>query len=164
MFRKQNWLTLLITLSAALSTCAIGQTNPPNGGVSGDRLNIIASTKYRNVELLFAESVETYARADGSNYGHAIREVGWDLLSAVGKSATAAPGLQAIIFDRIYYKEKQSFMALGIIANGKFQRLNRSGQPEDPTVSKFLDELASNSVMVLLSVNEPGVELTLARK
>jgi hypothetical protein len=160
MFRKQNWLILLITFAVVVSGCS---TSPPNGDVSGERLKIFASTKYKGVELLFTESVETYARADGSNYDHAIREVGWDLISAIGNSATATPGLQAIVFNRINYKERRSFIALGIIVNGKFQRLNKSGQPEDPGVRRFLDELARQSVMVMLAANEPGVELSMSR-
>src|SRR5437867_1977425 len=100
--------------------CARGLRFEPAGPgrrrIFQDKVKIFASTKYRGVELLFTESVEKYARADGGNYDYAIREVGWDLISAVGNSASATPGLQAILFNRINYKEKHSFVALGIIA------------------------------------------------
>lgn len=129
--------------------------------VAADAPKIAFSTKFRNVDFLFTEEVDRAAKADGGDYQFALRDVGFDLISAVGKAANSTPGLQAILIDRIKFKETKSLVVLGVIADGKFTSLNYNGEPPNSILKKFAAGLEENRVSSLRVANSIGVELFL---
>ncbi|MBA5637883.1 hypothetical protein H3H37_12545 [Duganella sp. LX20W] len=150
-------------LVAALLVTSCGMALPQIGWAAPAPV-ISFSTKFGGVDFLFTEDAGRKAEADGSNFQNAIREVGFELLSAIGTAAKSSPGVQALLIDGIKYKDKKSFVLLGIIIDGKFQSLNFNGKPSDQSVGRFLDELEKNRIVVLRSAGTPGVELFNAEK
>jgi hypothetical protein len=124
-----------------------------------DTPKIAFSTKYRGVDFLFTEEVDRVAKAEGSDFQFALREVGFELISAVGKAANSSPGLQAILIDRIKFKETKALVVLGVIADGKFASLNYNGKAPSSVLEKFAASLEENHVSSLRVANGVGVEL-----
>jgi hypothetical protein len=124
-----------------------------------DAPKIAFSTKFGGVDFLFTEEVDRAAKADGSAFQFALREVGFELISAVGKAANSSPGLQAILIDRIKFKETKSLVVLGVIADGKFASLNYNGKAPSSVLEKFAAGLEENHVSSLRIANGVGVEL-----
>lgn len=140
-------------LTAASSSLAIPA---PDSAASAP---VIAfSAKFGAVDFLFTDAVRRKAEADGSNFQAAIREVGFELISALGAAAKSSPGMQAILIDEIKYKDKKAFVVLGIVVDGKFQSLN--GPSPHRTVANFLAALEKNRIAVLHTAETAGVELS----
>lgn len=136
----------------------------PTLGLAASAPAIAFSTKFGGVDFLFTDVAGRKAEAEGSNFQIAIREVGFELISAVGTAAKSSPGLQAILIDDIKYKDKKSFIVLGIIVDGKFQTLNFNGKSSNQVVTKFLEELERNRVVVVRTADTVGVELFVTEK
>jgi hypothetical protein len=86
------------------------------------------------------------------------------LISAVGKAAKATPGLDAILIDRIKFKDSKALVVLGIIAGGKFTSLNYKGTAPNSAVEKFAAGLEENRVTSLRVADGVGIELFLQQK
>jgi hypothetical protein len=127
--------------------------------VAADAPKIAFSTKFGGVDFLFTEEVDRAAKADGSDFQFAIREVGFELISAVGNAAKNSPGLQAILIDRIKFKEKKALVVLGVIADGKFASLNYNGKAPNSVIEKFVAGLEESRVTSLRVTSGVGVEL-----
>jgi hypothetical protein len=125
---------------------------------------IAFSTKFGGVDFLFTERVDRAAKADGSDFQSAIREVGFELISAVGNAAKASPGLEAILIDRIKFRDSKALVVLGVIAGGKFISLNYNGRAPNSTVEKFAAGLEENRVTSLRIPDEVGVELFIQKQ
>ena len=138
------------------TACLIAQGQT---ALAADAPKIAFSTKFRNIDLLFTEEVDRAAKADGSNYQFALREVGFELISAVGKAASSSAGLQAILIDRIKFKETKALVVLGVIAEGKFASLNYNGKAPNSVIEKFAAGLEENHVSSLRLADGIGVEL-----
>ncbi|MGG7604691.1 hypothetical protein [Massilia sp. BKSP1R2A-1] len=126
---------------------------------AADAPKIAFSTKFGGIDFLFTEDVDRAAKADGSDFQFALREVGFELISAVGKAAASSPGLQAILIDRIKFKETKALVVLGVIADGKFASLNYNGKAPNSVLEKFAAGLEENHVSSLRVANGVGVEL-----
>lgn len=147
----------ITALVAIILTCA------PYASAEENRAPQIAySTKFRNVDFLFTDKVERAAREDGATYDIAIREVGWELISAVGKASNSVEGLQAILIDRINFKDRHSFVVLGVIVGNKFMSLNFNGPAPNEPLKKFQEALENARVMIIRKAESSGVELALA--
>ena len=129
---KKNSI-LSVILAAGLLTSGLASAAEPTKAPQ-----IAFSTKFRNVDYLFTEQVEKAAKEDGASYDYAIREVGWELISAMGKACNSVEGLQAILIDRINFKGKSSFVVLGVIVGNKFLSLNFNGAPPNSPLSSAL--------------------------
>ncbi|HEY8100241.1 MAG TPA: hypothetical protein VIF82_05770 [Burkholderiaceae bacterium] len=152
-------LFLASTIVAALFFIA-----NPQVAMAADAPKIAFSTKFGGVDFLFTEEVDRHAQADGSNFQSAIREVGFELISGVGNAAKATPGVQALLIDRIKFKESKSLVVLGLIADGKFLSLNFNGKPQSTALEKFMSGLEQNHVTSLRSADTAGVELFISSK
>lgn len=131
---------------------------------AADAPKIAFSTKFGGVDFLFTEEVDRAAKVDGSDFQFAVREVGFDLISAVGNAAKSSPGLQAILIDRIKFKETKALVVLGVIADGKFASLNYNGKAPNSVLEKFAAGLEENHVSSLRVANGVGVELSIQPK
>ncbi len=125
---------------------------------------IAYSSKFRSLDYYFTDIAEKEALIDGADYNVAIREVGWDLISAVGRACDSVNNVQAIYIDRINFKGRHSFVVRGVLADLKFQAL----QPEGTLSNKTLKDLAAafkrENISVIESRDAKGVELKLAGK
>jgi hypothetical protein len=86
------------------------------------------------------------------------------LISAVGNAAKASPGLEAILIDRIKFRDSKALVVLGVIAGGKFISLNYNGRAPNSTVEKFAAGLEENRVTSLRIPDEVGVELFIQKQ
>jgi hypothetical protein len=150
----------IIALSMFVASCC--ENIIANAADTTGAPQIAYSTKFGGVDFLFTEAVETQAQADGSNFQTAIRAVGFEIISAVGNAAKSSPDIQAVLIDRIKFKENKALVVLGIIVDGKFQRLNFNGKASDLSAQKFLDYLDQKRATVLRTDGQLGVEIFLA--
>lgn len=150
-----------ITIAVLLSVAALASPST-SATESGKAPKIAFSTKFRNVDYLFTDQVDVSARADGSDYDNAIRDVGWELISAVGKACNSVEEIQAILIDRINFKGRHSFVVLGVIADKKFLKLDFNGPPPDATLKKLFDAFENEHVIVTRRAEGSGVDLSLA--
>jgi hypothetical protein len=141
---------------ALLAACFMVQAP---AALTADAPKIAFSTKFGDIDFLFTEEVDRAAKADGSDFQFAVREVGFELISAVGKAAKSSPGLQAILIDRIKFKETKALVVLGVIADGKFASLNYNGKAPNAVLENFVAGLEENHVSSLQAANGVGVEL-----
>lgn len=125
-------------------------------------LQIAYSTKFRSVDYLFTDRAEKQAVADGANYDFAIREVGWDLISAVGRACSSVKNIQAIFIDRINFKERHSFVVRGVMADLKFLKLD--GALANETLKELVQALEREHVSVVQLAETNGVELLISNK
>ncbi len=131
------------------------------GALAADAPRISHTTKFGGIDLLFTERVDQLAQAEGSDFQVAIREVGFELISAVGRAAKASPGVNAVLIDGIRTNEPKALVVLGLIADGKFSFLKAGGKPADPAVAGFLAGLEANHVASKASVDGAGLELSI---
>ncbi len=150
--KKKSILSAIV--AAWLLVCSLANAAEPTKAPQ-----IAYSTKFRNVDYLFTEQVEKAAKEDGASYDYAIREVGWELISAVGRACNAVDGIQAILIDRINFKGKSSFVVLGVIASNKFLSLNFNGAPSNEALAKLFAAFEKERVVVTRRAETSGVEL-----
>lgn len=154
----------LHSLVASAVLAAICVVASPDYAVAADVPKIAFSTKFSGVDFLFTEEVDRQAQIDGSNFQVAIREIGFDLISAVGNAAKASAGVQALLIDRIKFKESKSLVVVGVIIDGKFLSLNFNGKSPNPVLEKFMNGLEQNHVSSLRTAESTGVELFISAK
>lgn len=126
--------------------------------------HVAFSSKYRNVDYLFTDRAEIEAIADGANYDFAIREVGWDLISAVGRACSSVKNIQAIFIDRINFKERHSLIVLGVLADLQFLSLNIDEALSNATLKELIDAFEREHVSVIRLAQATGVELSISGK
>lgn len=131
---------------------------------TGKAPEVAFSSKFRNVDYLFTDRAEREAVVDGSNYDHAIREVGWELISAVGRACSSVKNVQAIFIDRINFKEKHSFIVLGVLADLQFLSLNTDGTLSNQTLKELVTAFEREHVSVIRLAEASGVELLISGK
>ena len=125
--------------------------------------HVAFSSKYRSVDYLFTDRAEVEAIADGANYDVAIREVGWDLLSAVGRACNSVKNIQAIFIDRINFKDRHSLVVLGVLADLQFLSLNIDEALSNSTLLELLNAFEREHVSILRLAEASGVELSISR-
>lgn len=124
------------------------------------------SSKYRSVDYLFTDRAEAEAIADGANYEVAIRQAGWDLISAVGRACNSVKNIQAIFIDRINFKERHSLVVLGVLADLQFLSLNINIDEElsNATLKELFNAFEREHVSVIRLAEASGVELSISGK
>ncbi len=125
--------------------------------------HVAFSSKYRSVDYLFTDRAEVEAIADGANYDFAIREVGWDLLSAVGRACSSVKNIQAIFIDRINFKERHSLVVLGVLADLQFLSLNIDEALSNATVKELLNAFEREHVSIIRLAEASSVELSISK-
>lgn len=125
--------------------------------------HVAFSSKYRSVDYLFTDRAEVEAIADGANYDVAIREVGWDLLSAVGRACNSVKNIQAIFIDRINFKERHSLVVLGVLADLQFLSLNIDETLSNATLKELLSAFEREHVSIIRLAEASGVELSIVK-
>lgn len=120
------------------------------------------SSKYRSVEYLFTHRAEKEAEFDGSNYSFAIQEVGWELISAIGRACSSVKNIEAIYIDRINFKGRHSFVVLGILADQKYHTLRSKLPMSDRAVEELLQALKREKVSVVQLNGSKAVELLIS--
>ena len=125
--------------------------------------HVAFSSKFRSVDYFFTDRAETEAIADGANYEFAIREVGWDLISAVGRACSSVKNIQAIFIDRINFKERHSFVVLGVLADLEFLAINIDGALSNATLKELLSAFEREHVSVIRLAEASGVELLISK-
>jgi hypothetical protein len=125
--------------------------------------HVAFSSKYRSVDYLFTDRAEVEAIADGANYDFAIREVGWDLLSAVGRACNSVKNIQAIFIDRINFKERHSLVVLGVLADLQFLSLNIDEALSNATLKELLSAFEREHVSIIRLAEASGVELSISK-
>lgn len=125
---------------------------------------IAFSTKYGGVDFLFTDAVDRHAKAEGSSFQVDVREVGFELISAVGDAAKSVTGLQALLIDQIRIHPARALVLLGIIVEGKFHSLKFNEPATTTATQQFLESLEKAHVSILRTEGAAGVELTLSEK
>lgn len=126
--------------------------------------HVAFSSKFRSIDYFFTDRAETEAIADGVNYDIAVREVGWDLISAVGRACSSVKNIQAIFIDRINFKERHSFVVLGVLADLEFLAFNMNGTLSNATLKELISAFEREHVSVIRLAEASSVELSLANK
>ncbi len=126
--------------------------------------HVAFSSKYRNVDYLFTDHAESAAIADGANYDLAIREVGWDLISAVGRACSSVKNIQAIFIDRINFKDRHSFIVLGVLSDLQYLSLNIDETLSNATLKELMTAFEREHVSVIRLAEAAGVELSMSNK
>lgn len=126
--------------------------------------HVAFSSKFRSVDYLFTDRAETEAIADGANYDVAIREVGWDLISAVGKACNSIKSIQAIFIDRINFKERHSLVVLGVLADLEFLAFSVDSALSNATLKELINAFEHEHVSVIRLAEASGVELVISNK
>lgn len=122
------------------------------------------SSKFRSVDYFFTDRAETEAIADGANYDVAIREVGWDLISAVGRACSSVKNIQAIFIDRINFKERHSFVVRGVLADLEFLAFNIDSALPNNTLKELISAFEREHVSVIRLAEASSVELLISNK
>lgn len=148
-------LILMASITFSLSVSAADKDLVPK---------IAFSSKFRSVDYLFTENAEKQAVMDGSDYNTAIREVGWDLISAVGRACDSVKNVQAVFIDRINYKDRHSFVVRGVMADLKFQSLSFESPLPNSTLKELIIALEKEKIKVTNLDDTRGVEVRLAEK
>jgi hypothetical protein len=125
---------------------------------------IAYSTKFRSLHYYFTDIAEKEAVVDGADYNVAIREVGWALISAVGRACDSVDNIQAIFIDRINFKGRHSFVVRGVLADLKFQTLKSDSTLSNKTLQDLAVAFKRENISVTQSREARGVELMLAGK
>jgi hypothetical protein len=126
--------------------------------------HVAFSSKYRNVDYFFTDRAEAEAIADGANYDFAIREVGWDLISAVGRACSSVRNIQAIFIDRINFKERHSLVVLGVLADLEFLAFNIDRALPNNTLKELINAFEREHVAVIRLAEVSSVELLISSK
>lgn len=126
--------------------------------------HVAFSSKFRSIDYFFTDRAETEAIADGVNYDIAVREVGWDLISAVGRACSSVKNIQAIFIDRINFKERHSFVVLGVLADLEFLAFNMNSTLSNATLKELISAFEREHVSVIRLAEASSVELSLANK
>jgi hypothetical protein len=126
--------------------------------------HVAFSSKYRSVDYLFTDRAEAEAIADGANYDFAIREVGWDLISAVGRACSSVRNIQAIFIDRINFKERHSLVVLGVLADLEFLAFNIDSALPNNTLKELISAFEREHVAVIRLAEVSSVELLISSK
>lgn len=120
------------------------------------------SSKFRNVEYLFTEHVEKAAQEEGANYDFAIREVGWELISAVGRACHSVRNIQAIVIDRIHFRERHSLVAIGVMADQEYHALHMDNAATNATLKQLYEAFEREHIRISQPAEPHGIELALA--
>jgi hypothetical protein len=136
----------------------------PLAGEVNQTPHVAFSSKFRSVDYLFTDRAETQAIADGANYDIAVREVGWDLLSAVGRACNSVKNIQAIFIDRINFKERHSLVVLGVLADLEFLAFNVESSLPNTTLKELVSAFEREHVSVIRLAEASGVELLISNK
>ena len=126
--------------------------------------HVAFSSKFRSVDYFFTDRAELEAIADGANYDFAIREVGWELISAVGRACSSVKNIQAIFIDRINFKDRLSFVVLGVLADLEFLAFNIDGAISNATLKELISAFEREHVSVIRVAEASSVELLIANK
>lgn len=125
--------------------------------------HVAFSSKYRSIDYLFTDRAEVEAIADGANYDFALREVGWDLLSAVGRACNSVKNIQAIFIDRINFKGRHSLVVLGVLADLQFLSLNIDETVSNATLKELISAFEREHVSIIRLAEASGLELSIAK-
>lgn len=147
---------------ALMFSCLFVAGSPVAGEISNTP-HVAFSSKFRGVDYLFTDRAEREAIADGANYDLAVKEVGWDLISAVGRACNSVKNIQAIFIDRINFKERHSFVVLGVLADLQYLALNIDGALSNATLKELLSAFEREHISVIRLAEASGVELLISK-
>jgi hypothetical protein len=154
--RMLRWISaVLIVVNFLLSTSVLATETE-------EFPKIAYSSKFRSLDYFFTDTAEKQAVVDGANYDVAIREVGWDLISAVGRACHSVSNIQAIYIDRINFKGRYSFIVRGVLADLKFQTLKFDGSLSNKTLQDLAAAFKKENISITESRGATGVELMFA--
>ncbi|SDK10191.1 hypothetical protein SAMN05192566_0098 [Methylophilus rhizosphaerae] len=150
-------------IAIALLTGSLLASHTLSAADSGQAPAIAFSSKFRNVDYLFTEHAERAAMDDGANYEIAIREVGWDLISAVGRACSSIHNIEGIFIDRIYFKERHALVVLGVLADLEFLPFNTEEAIATPALQALLDAFTREHITITQLADAKGVELSMSK-
>ncbi len=129
---------------------------------TGEMPVVAFSSKFRHVDYLFTEHAEKAALEDGASYEIALREVGWELISAVGRACSSVNNIEGIFIDRIHFKTSHSLVALGVLSDLKFLSFAENASA-NPALKALFEAFDREHITMTRLADTNAVELSMTK-
>ena len=128
---------------------------------TGEMPVIAFSSKFRNVDYLFTDHAEQAALDDGASYDIAIREVGWDLISAIGRACSSIHNIEGVFVERIYFKKHHALVVSGVLADLKFLPFTEDAS-NNATLQALFDAFTREHITMNWLADSNGMMLSMS--